>query len=69
MVDLIQLYNGLKLLVTGGVILRILYCLVKIQMNPDDQAMYMRRMKNIALYYIYSISTLSLLSLIEKYIK
>ena len=63
-----DLINVLRIaIITAGVLLRVMFCLIKIMYSEDEASIYKKRIKNVILFGIIAEVILSIKSLIEFY--
>lgn len=63
-----ELINVLRIVIIPvGVLLRVIFCLIKIMYSEDEISIYKKRIKNVILFGIISEVILSIKSLIEFY--
>lgn len=63
-----DLINVLRIaIIPAGVLLRVMFCLVKIMYSEDEASIYKKRIKNVILFGIIAEVILSIKSLIEFY--
>lgn len=56
-----------KVIIPAGVLLRVIFCLIKMMYSEDETAIYKKRIKNVVLFGIISEVILSLKNVIENY--
>ena len=62
------LINVLRIaIIPAGVLLRVMFCLIKIMYSEDETSIYKKRIKNVILFGIIAEVILSIKSLIEFY--
>ena len=63
-----ELINVLRIvIIPAGVLLRVIFCLIKIMYSEDEASIYKKRIKNVILFGIIAEVILSIKSLIEFY--
>ena len=63
-----ELINVLRIaIIPAGVLLRVMFCLIKIMYSEDETSIYKKRIKNVILFGIIAEVILSIKSLIEFY--
>ena len=63
-----DLINVLRIaIIQAGVLLRVIFCLIKIMYSEDEASIYKKRIKNVILFGIIAEVILSIKSLIEFY--
>ena len=63
-----DLINVLRIaIIPAGVLLRVIFCLIKIMYSEDEASIYKKRIKNVILFGIIAEVILSIKSLIEFY--
>ena len=63
-----ELINVLRIaIIPAGVLLRVMFCLIKIMYSEDETSIYKKRIKNVILFGIIAEVILSIKSLIEVY--
>ncbi|MBR2138256.1 MAG: mercury transporter [Bacilli bacterium] len=63
-----DLINVLRIaIIPAGVLLRVMFCLIKIMYSEDETSIYKKRIKNVILFGIIAEVILSIKSLIEFY--
>ena len=63
-----DLINILRIaIIPAGVLLRVIFCLIKIMYSEDETSIYKKRIKNVILFGIIAEVILSIKSLIEFY--
>lgn len=63
-----DLINILRIaIIPAGVLLRVMFCLIKIMYSEDETSIYKKRIKNVILFGIIAEVILSIKSLIEFY--
>lgn len=63
-----ELINVLRIaIIPAGVLLRVMFCLIKIMYSEDEASIYKKRIKNVILFGIIAEVILSIKSLIEFY--
>ena len=63
-----ELINVLRIaIIPAGVLLRVVFCLIKIMYSEDEASIYKKRIKNVILFGIIAEVILSIKSLIEFY--
>jgi len=63
-----DLINVLRIaIIPAGVLLRVMFCLIKIMYSEDEASIYKKRIKNVILFGIIAEVILSIKSLIEFY--
>ena len=63
-----ELINVLRIaIIPAGVLLRVIFCLIKIMYSEDETSIYKKRIKNVILFGIIAEVILSIKSLIEFY--
>lgn len=63
-----ELINVLRVaIIPAGVLLRVIFCLIKIMYSEDETSIYKKRIKNVILFGIIAEVILSIKSLIEFY--
>lgn len=63
-----DLINVLRIaIIPAGVLLRVIFCLIKIMYSEDETSIYKKRIKNVILFGIIAEVILSIKSLIEFY--
>ena len=63
-----ELINVLRIaIIPAGVLLRVIFCLIKIMYSEDETSIYKKRIKNVILFGIIAEVILSIKSLIEVY--
>jgi hypothetical protein len=49
-----QMADGFVWLIRSGVVLRVIFCLIRMSANEDEAAMYKRRIKHVLIFYIFA---------------
>lgn len=63
-----DLINVLRIaIIPAGVLLRVIFCLIKIMYSEDEASIYKKRIKNVILFGIIAEVILSIKNLIEFY--
>ncbi len=62
-----DLTTALQKIIISGAILRLIHCCIMIMRNPDEQENYIKRLKNIIIFCIFSMSILEIYAIINYY--